>query len=96
MCIMYFPALLPVSKKSKKFANIQRTCEANFIGSFISWQGQEHMEIVDAFGIHMNFTYFLEDFNFKFSLKNCVHVCIGQNSIKAIHIEFFHYSSLNR
>ena len=83
-------------KKSRNFANIQRTCVAYFIGSIIGWQGQEHIEIVDAiWHTHEFHLYIFENFNFKILLKNCVHVCIGQNSIKAIHTESFHYSSLN-
>ena len=33
--IMYFLALLPVSKNLECFASMQQTCEANFIGSII-------------------------------------------------------------
>ena len=48
MYIMYFIALLPVSKKSRNFASIQRTLVTNFIGNIIGWQAQEHIEIVEA------------------------------------------------
>ena len=83
-------------KKSRNFLSIQKTCEANVIGSIIGWQGQEHIEIVDAiWHTHEFQLYFLENFYFKILLKNYVYVCIGQNSIKTIHIESFHYSGLN-
>ena len=43
----------------------------------------------------MNFTdIFFKILNLKFR-KNCLHVCVGQHRIKAIHIESFHYSSSN-
>ena len=65
MYIMYFSALLPVSKKSRNFASIQNTCEANFIGSILGWQGQEHIKIVDAIlHTHEFYLYFLENFYF--------------------------------
>ena len=91
-----FSCIVTGFKKSRNFLSIQMTCEANFIGSIIGWQGQKHIEIVDALWHTREFQlYFLEKFYFKILLKNCVHVFIGQNSIKIIHIESFHYSSLN-
>ena len=54
------------------------------------------MEIVDAiWHTHEFQLYVFENFYFKILLKNCVHVCIGQNSIKTNHILSFYYSSLN-
>ena len=84
-------------KKSRNFLSMQKTCEANFIGSIIGWQGQEHIEIVDAIWHTREFQlYFLENFYFKILIKKIVCMFfIGQNSIKTIHIESFYYSSLN-
>ena len=79
MYIMCFPALLPVSKKSRNFLSIQKTCEANFIGNIIGWQGQEHIEIVYAiWHTHEFQLYFLENVYFKILLKNCVHVLLAK------------------
>ena len=47
MHIMCFPSLLLDLKKSRYFASLQRTCEANFIGSIIGLQAQKHMKIED-------------------------------------------------
>ena len=92
---MCFPALLPVSKNLETFA-VYRRHVRHIIGSIIGWQGQEHIEIVEAIWHTREFQlYFLENVYFKILLKNCVPVFIGQNSIKTIHIESFHYSSLN-
>ena len=45
----YYVSSLTVTgfKNSRNFVSIGRTGEANFIGSIIGWQEQEHMGIVD-------------------------------------------------